>query len=168
MRLHTIVNKTTILSDRFSYIGAFTLFTLMVLTTADVVGRYVFKNPIIGTYELTEYLVLITIFAFFPYTQSKDSNISVDILFERFPAKFQGVINLFNHLVCLFLMVLIIWQSIEKAMKLEAAGQASTNLSIPSYPFMLFVAVGCAFLCFEYIRNIVDIIDDLKSKRKTV
>jgi TRAP-type C4-dicarboxylate transport system permease small subunit len=35
---------------------------MMCLTTVDVVGRYVFNSPVLGAFELTEFLVLILIF----------------------------------------------------------------------------------------------------------
>ncbi|RCV85674.1 TRAP transporter small permease subunit, partial [Vreelandella rituensis] len=39
-----------------------TLFALMLLTTADVVGRYFFNAPILGTVELTQQMLAAVVF----------------------------------------------------------------------------------------------------------
>src|SRR5712691_5124568 len=42
------------------------LFFLMALTTADVIGRYIFNWPLRGAFEITELLLLTLIFAGLP------------------------------------------------------------------------------------------------------
>ena len=156
MNLKVASRKLGTLSSLLSYAGAAALFFMMCLTTADVVGRYIFNKPITGVFELTEYLVLILIFSFIGYTQSKSGHVSVDLLMPKLPAKLGAVIGLINHLVCLALMAAIVWMGIRKALELRSVGEASPNLGIPDYPFVFFLALGCLIMCFEYLRNIIE------------
>jgi TRAP-type C4-dicarboxylate transport system permease small subunit len=128
---------------------------MMMLTTADVVGRYLFNSPIMGAFELTEYLVLILIFSFLCDAQSHKNHVSVDLLFAKFPKKARFAADLFNHVACLGLMALIAWMSVLKALELKEVGEASPNLFIPDYPFVFFLVVGCIALCLEYLRDII-------------
>ncbi len=63
MDLKTITDKMGRLSSLLANLGAIVLLMMMGLTTADVVARYVFNAPILGVFELTEFMVLILIFS---------------------------------------------------------------------------------------------------------
>ena len=158
MDLKHIDKKLAWFSSALSYLGAFSLFTMMGLTTVDVVGRYLFNRPITGVFELTEYLVLILIFSFIGYTQSQKGHVAVDILLPLLPAKLKKLIDVANHLVCLALMGLITWMGVAKALELRAVGEASPNLHIPAYPFAFYLVLGCFVMCIELLRSIVRLI----------
>jgi TRAP-type C4-dicarboxylate transport system permease small subunit len=109
MHLKIISRKLGAFSSVLSYVGAAALFFMMSLTTLDVACRYLFTRPIIGVFELTEYLVLILIFSFLGYTQSQGGHVSVDLLLPKLPAKLVAVIDLLNHVICITLMAAIFW-----------------------------------------------------------
>ncbi|WP_236037297.1 TRAP transporter small permease [Marinomonas vulgaris] len=64
----------------FELIAASTLFALMVLTCFDVVGRYFFSQPILGTTELTEIGLAIVIFSVMPVVTWRGAHIVVDLI----------------------------------------------------------------------------------------
>ena len=158
MNLKHIDKKLAWFSSALSYLGAFSLFTMMGLTTVDVVGRYLFNRPITGVFEITEYLVLILIFSFIGYTQSKKGHVAVDILLPLLPAKLKKLIDVANHLICLSLMGLITWMGVTKALELRVVGEASPNLHIPAYPFAFYLVLGCFVMCIELLRSVVQLI----------
>jgi TRAP-type C4-dicarboxylate transport system permease small subunit len=165
MDTETVQKKLGWLGSKLSYLGAVALFIMMLLTAADVAGRYLFNKPILGAFELTEFLVLILIFSFLAHTQAEKTHVSVDLLLGRLPIKWQKVIGFFNHAVCLALMGLFVWMTAVRAMELKEYAEASSNLGIPKYPFACFVVIGFAVLGLEYIR---DLIRMAKAKRKGV
>lgn len=139
----------------FSRLGALALFAMVMLTTADVVCRYVLNAPIVGAFEMTEFLILILIFSFIGFTQSENGHISVDLLFNRFPKRVQLVVGIVNLLVCLLLMALIAWMGIMTGLELMEVGEKSSNLGIPKYPFAFFLSLGCFIACLEYVRGLM-------------
>ncbi len=155
MDLELIWRKMGAPSRILAKLGAVALFAMMLLTSVDVVCRYLFNSPIRGAFELTEFLVLILIFSFLGYTQSQKSHISVDLLFTRFPNRVQRIIGLLNHVVCLVLMILITWMAVDQGLELREVGEKSANLGIPKYPFAFFLAFGCAVMCIEFCRDLV-------------
>jgi TRAP-type C4-dicarboxylate transport system permease small subunit len=158
----TVSKKIKKLSLFFGYLGAVALFCMMLLTTTDVAGRYLFNAPITGAFELTEYLVLILIFSFLCNAQSHKDHVSVDLLFNKLPKKIRNGANILNHVACLLLSALIVWMSILKALELKEVGEASPNLVIPVYPFVFFLVAGCIALCLEYLRDIIAILSGTK------
>lgn len=161
----TVTKKIKKLSTLFGYLGAVALFFMMLLTTADVAGRYLFNSPIIGAFELTEYLVLILIFSFLCNAQSHKDHVSVDLLFQKFPKKIRDIANILNHVACLLLTALIVWMSFLKALELKEVGEASPNLVIPDYPFVFFLVAGCVVLCLEYLSDIIGMVSGKKEDK---
>ncbi len=155
MNIRDIVNITGLFSYIFSRIGCLALMIMMCLTVVDVVGRYVFSAPILGAFELISFLVSIMIFSFLGYAQSQNAHVTVDILVNTFPRKAQSVVDLFNSAIGLIMMVLISWKGFEKAFESLESGDKPMNLPIPDYPFVYFMALGCAILCIEFIRDIL-------------
>ncbi len=143
------------LSTYLAYFGALSLFLMMCLTIMDVAGRCIFNKPVLGAYELTEFMILILIFSFLGYTQTKKSHISVDLFMMIIPDKFKIFIEILNHLACLVIMILIVWMGFEKAVEMMGTRESSPNLAVPSYPFVFFLVLGCAVLCIEFIKDIV-------------
>lgn len=143
------------ISDFFGYLGSIALFGMMVLTTIDVTGRYLFNSPLMGAFEITEYLVLILVFSFLGNSQSYKVHVSVDLFFQKFSKKVRLIAELFNHIACFAFTALIGWMSFLKALELKEVGEASPNLQIPDYPFVYFLVVGCIVLSLEYLSDII-------------
>ena len=152
----TFSGRLGIFSRLLTYIGAAALFLMMCLTTVDVIGRYLFNTPILGTLEMTEFLVLIVVFSFLAYTQSEKSHVSVDLVVLTLPAKVRGIIWIVNSILCFLLMAIITWRGVDKALELKEIGETSPNLMVPNYPFVFFLVLGCGVLCVEYFRDIMD------------
>ena len=143
-------------------LGAVSLFGMMCLTTVDVVGRYLFNRPVVGAFELTEFLVLILIFSYLPFTQAQDGHVAVELVVSHLPKPARTAISLFNHLIAFFLMALFTWKGIEKGLEFIATGENSPNLGLPSYPFAFYMSFGCLVMCLEYLRNIFQLFQTQK------
>ena len=148
------LKKKRSLSTYLSYIGNIALAVMMLLTTADVIGRYFFNAPVLGAYEITEYLMLIMVFSFLALAQSSKVHISVDIVFNRLPARLRPVLERFNHLICLLMMILVSWMSIQRIWELRKTGEQSLLLKIPDYPFAIFLVIGCLAFCIEFFKDV--------------
>jgi len=158
MDVETFSKKLGLLSTWLSYVGAVVLFALMCLTAVDVACRYLFNAPILGVFEITEFMVLIVIFSFLASSQSYKSHVAVDLVIELLPKRFQRYIDLVNHAICLILMGLITWMGVTKALELRAVGEASPNLHIPAYPFAFYLVLGCLVMCIELLRSVIQLI----------
>jgi TRAP-type transport system small permease protein len=162
MKLDALYKYSGRISVVLAHFGALSLFGMMTITLVDVVSRYIFNAPILGVFELTEYLVLILIFSFLGFTQAQKMHVAVDLLVDRFDKRPRVITDLINHTVCLVLMVLIAWKSMVNALDLMDVGEASPNLAIPDYPFAFFLVLGCVVMCVEYVRDLIRLAGMLK------
>lgn len=153
--MKNIVNKLGLPSYVLSRLGCVALFFMMCLTVVDVVGRYVFNSPILGAFEMTEFLVLIVVFSFLGYAQSQKVHVTVDILFNRFPKKIQTIVALINYLIGLIVVFIIAWMGFEKALEAFHTGESPMNLPVPDYPFIFFLSLGAFVMGIEFIRDIL-------------
>ncbi len=158
MSAKSFVEKLGLPGAMLAGLGALALFAQMCLITADVVGRYLFGSPITGVYEITEFMILIIIFSFLAPAQAAKRHVYVDLLVNRFPEHLRRIVALINHTVCFLLMALITWMGLQRALDLLRAGEASPNLGVPEYPFVLFLMLGAAIMCIEYLRDIIRLV----------
>src|SRR5436853_7761918 len=68
------------LGRALGFSAAVLLFGLMALTTADVIGRYIFNWPLRGAFEITELLLLALIFAGLPLASRADEHVTLDFI----------------------------------------------------------------------------------------
>lgn len=118
-----------------------TLFALMLLTTADVVGRYFFNAPILGTVELTQQMLAAVVFLSMPVACWREEHISVDLLDAVFPSRLvwlrQMIVNL---VIALALWVIAgrVWALGERAF---AWGDVTEFLRIPNGYLIYLIAL---------------------------
>ena len=108
-----------------------TLFAMMLLTTADVTGRYVFNSPILGTVELTQMMLAVLVFLSLPIASWQQEHISVDLIDIIFPARLIWIREVIINLVmtaALWLMAQRVWMLAERAF---GWGEVTEFLRIP-------------------------------------
>lgn len=117
------------------------LFALMMLTAADVTGRYFFNSPITGSVELTQLMLATIVFLAFPTVTWREEHINVDLLDPYFPKKLvwlrQLVINVISA-TALLIMAQRIWAL---AMRSIDWGDATEFLRIPTGYLVALMAI---------------------------
>jgi TRAP-type transport system small permease protein len=137
-------------------IGVFFVLVMMILTTADVILRYVFNRPILGVFEMTEFMMLIVVGFALAYTQLMKNNINVELISNKLPAKVQLALDAFSYLLGFGVFALIAWQLILGANKQVVRHIVSGTLGIPLEYFYYLFSFSCILLCVIYIVDIVD------------
>ena len=120
---------------------------MMLLTVADVVLRWIFNAPIIGTTEITESMMACIAFFAMAWCAAEKSHLKVDLVVDRFPARVQGVFDTLTTLAGLCLVALFAWRSFLEGMAVQELNLISSLIKIPAYPFYYVIAAGCALLC---------------------
>ena len=116
--------------------GAAVLAGMMLLTAADVSLRYLLNRPVMGAFEITEYLMVLTIASGFAYVAIKKGHISVDLLISIIKKRTQTVVGFIVTLLAFGLCGLMTWQVALRAVEMRVEGTASEVLRIPAYPFV--------------------------------
>ena len=116
---------------------------MMLLTSADALGRYLFNWPILGAYEITEkYLMVAAIFLGLSYAYRSGVFIRVTFLVDRLPPAWRRVADQLAHLLTLGYCVLFIVASGQQALRALDDATTMTTLPILVGPAYLMVPLG--------------------------
>lgn len=145
----------TLCLNAMTVIACACLGVAMLLTAADVTGRYFFNMPITGTYEITEVLMGFFSPVAIMYCAFKKSHISVDILFDRLPRPLQVLCLAMTAAIELAMSALIGWQSIYLVQELMASRTSTPVLNWPYWPAGCMIALSFLFMTVIYALHLV-------------
>lgn len=129
-------------------VSAALLFAMMALITLDVAGRYLFNAPIAGSFEVTQFLLALLIFAALPVVTRDDTHISVSLVENLLKGRARFVQRLFVLLVDAVALGVIAWRMWIGGNHLAADQQVTGYLEWPIAPlaYAMSVLAGIAFL----------------------
>jgi TRAP-type C4-dicarboxylate transport system permease small subunit len=124
-------------------VAAVATFSMMLLTTADAGGRYLFNRPILAAYELTtSYLMIAAVFLAMPYAYRQGANIRVTFLVERLGRKARLVIDHLVQIVSILYCAAIVVATFQQARHVLRTGTTFVTMELPLWPAHLVVAIG--------------------------
>ena len=144
------------------YGGMLLIIPLMLLTSADVIGRVAWARPIPGIVELSSYMLDVFILLGLAYTQQVKGHVRVSMLTSRLPQRAQIFLEIVVTLLSLFIIALLAWQGLVVGMEETAV---SDMLRIPQRPFKLLVGIAGFLLCLELV---VDLATAFAAVRRSV
>jgi TRAP-type C4-dicarboxylate transport system permease small subunit len=93
--------------SRFLHRFAQVVIVLMVLlTVTDVCLRYIFNSPITGSYEVTEFMMAVLVFASVGFTMSVKDHVSVDLVVTKLPDRVRALLEAITCLLAFGLFAL--------------------------------------------------------------
>jgi TRAP-type C4-dicarboxylate transport system permease small subunit len=129
-------------SGLLNRLAAGILFAMMLLTLADVVLRKLFQQGILGTLELTEFTMAAVVFFALAETERLDRNVRVDLVMQRASRRVQLFAALITRLSSGVMCLWITASTLVYAHNIRVAGEMSSDLWIPRYPFIYCAAAG--------------------------
>lgn len=126
---------------------------LMLLTVADVCGRYFLNAPITGATEISRLVMVLLVFPALGWCALARKHIRVTLLISRFPPRVQAIVSSITLLAALGTYVIITWQSL-----LESAvvNRQSSLLQLPFTPFYWVMSVGLAIFCLAIVVLVIE------------
>ena len=135
--------------------AAVLLLGLMMITTADVIGRYIFNRPLRGAFEVTELLLLALIFAGLPLVSRADEHVTLDFIDNLLGRRGRLLLRRFVDLVCGLIILGLAWRVWVKAGKIAGYGDTTDVLRIPVGPFVYFMALMVLITAVVHLVKVV-------------
>jgi TRAP-type C4-dicarboxylate transport system permease small subunit len=135
---------------------------MVFLVTGNVILRLTPVGPISGTFELTGYLGALLIVFALAHNQATQGNISVDFLVSRLSHRTQAMIDSLVYFISTVLYGVIAWRCVEEAVSLSKTEEVSPTLSLPFFPIVFTIGLGCGLL------GLVLLTDFLKSVERAL
>ncbi len=136
------------------------IFTMMILTFADVIGRYVFIAPIFGAAEMIQFLLAMTIFAGLSLVNAHDDHITVD-LFEPFLDRF--IPNVRRFLVQAFSVVVMAIITVEMTRFALEAHRLNSITVVLEWPLVIVSGAVAALSAVSLAVQILGLISPDKA-----
>ncbi|MEJ2164418.1 MAG: TRAP transporter small permease subunit [Desulfobacterales bacterium] len=138
-----LINRIT---ETVSKPASFLVFVMMLITSTEVIGRYVFNHPTTWAWPLNRQIFGVFILVAGAYTMSTREHIRIEILYDNFPPKVKKVAKGLALLSFVLFMGVLVWQGAwmgwnSLMMREKLAGA----FRMPLYPFKLLIPIG-AFL----------------------
>jgi TRAP-type C4-dicarboxylate transport system permease small subunit len=145
-------------------VAAAATFVMMLLTTADAGGRYLFNRPILAAYELTtNYLMVAAIFLAMPYTYRQGANIRVTFLVERLGRGARLAVNHVVQLVSILYCAALVAATFQQARHMLATNTTFVTLDLPLWPAHLIVSIGLFFTTLLMLIDLREVRKDRSS-----
>lgn len=139
-------------------LSAATLFAMLLLTCADVFGRYLLNAPINGKTELTRFMMAGLIASTLPVIGTIGGHISVDLFDRWFSKRAAAIRDLATDMVAALALGVLAYWLVFRADRLLARGYVSDFLHLPLHPMAYFVAVMVATACLALaVKLIIDL-----------
>jgi len=151
-RLNSFFNVIDAISEKTSKAVSLLIFLMMVITTVEVVGRYVFNHPTSWAWPLNRQLFGVFILFAGIYTMSKEDHIKVEIFYDHFSPKMKKTARWIAMATFLCFMIALVlqgsrmgWNSLIVREKLTGA------FPIPLYPLKLLIPIAAFLFLLEGI-----------------
>jgi TRAP-type C4-dicarboxylate transport system permease small subunit len=124
-------------------VAAVATFAMMLLTTADAGGRYLFNRPILAAYELTtNYLMIAAVFLAMPYAYRQGANIRVTFLVERLGRGPRLVVDHAVQIVSILYCATLVYATFQQGRHMLRTGTTFVTMELPLWPAHLIVSIG--------------------------
>jgi TRAP-type C4-dicarboxylate transport system permease small subunit len=122
-------------------VSATVLFLMMMVTTVDVIGRYVFNKPLAGGFELTEMMLAALIYCGLPLVSKRREHIVIDT-FDGFMSRaVKRLLDGFADVVCFLALSGIGYLIFRRAARVAEYGDTTSVLKLPLAPVAYLMGV---------------------------
>jgi TRAP-type C4-dicarboxylate transport system permease small subunit len=123
------------LERALGWIAGASLFGMMALTFADVIGRKLLDRSIPGSLEVTELLMFGVIFAALPLASLRGEHVMFDLLDHLLPRALRAVQGALSNLICTALLAGGAWLVHVRAGRTADQGDTTAQLQLPMAPW---------------------------------
>jgi TRAP-type C4-dicarboxylate transport system permease small subunit len=134
-----------LLSSAATILAMAVIALMAMLTVADVFMRYALSQPITGTTEITEYLMVCALLGMIPCALEK-RHIKVDAVSQHVPPKVRVTIDIITLLAGMGLIAILAWQGFCAGLEALKYDARSSGLSVPTFPFYVVLSLSFAIL----------------------
>jgi len=145
-------NLISRITEAISKPASLMVFVMMLITSTEVIGRYVFNHPTTWAWPLNRQIFGVFILVAGAYTMSKREHIRIEILYDHFPPKIKRVARWIALASFILFMGVLVWQGSwmgwnSLMMKEKLAGA----FRMPLYPFKILIPIGALLFLLQGI-----------------
>ena len=134
------------------------LVAMMFFTGLDVIMRYFFKSPILGSFEIVSFMLPAVVAFGFSTCFLQEGHVRVDLLISHLSNKTQAVLHAVSYLIVLVLFIILTIATFQRGLTLYNTGKTSEVLYWPYYPFVFVVFIGWVSVVLVALQKLCECI----------
>jgi len=142
--------------EAWALLGGIVLLGVALMTAWSAFTGWVFGRPLPGDFELTEVLVAVAVFAFLPFCQLTDANVTADIFTERAGPRAVAGFRLFSALLALGVALVLLWRTWAGMLDYRQFIETTAILKIPIWWAYVPAVVSLVLLCLACLIALRD------------
>ena len=153
-----------------AFVAMWAIFGITLVLVVDIVLRNTTENmAVLGTYELTEVVMVIIIFLGLAVTQFEKDNIQIKMLIEKFPWRVRTYINAVISALTTLLCIIVFNAGLLQVKTTITTKVTTAVLYLPFTPFVVVMTIGlmalAIVLALDTIEYFVKAIKNLNPDR---
>lgn len=137
-------------------LGGVCIFAMMLVGIVDVLGLQLLGRALPGAYELTESLMVASVFLALALAQASGRHIRVQILMPYLPPALRSALGRVAHLATAGLLALLAVVGWQAAVESYAVGEFSSGwLRFPVWPARAVLALGAGLMALQALADAV-------------
>lgn len=142
-------------------IGVFSLAGIIIITSANVIGRYVFNSPIIWANEVSLGLFVWFVFIGTSSVMKRSGHISIDYFVRKLPKPLASFVQVVNYLI-VYILLIFAFIILGSQLTVNSSLKVTSVLHI-SYVYIYIVIPISGILCLLALT--INLLKELKRKR---
>ncbi len=162
----TTKSLTDKLETALGVAAATVLFTMMMITAVDVIGRYLFNKPLAGGFELTEMMLAALIYCGLPLVSKRREHIVIDTFDTFMSSNVKRVLDIAADVVCFLTLSGIGYLIFRRAVRVADYGDTTNVLKLPLAP--VAYAMGTMIVIAALIHLVLIFVPHRADEGKTI
>lgn len=146
------------LLSAMNLLGALWVVMIMLLITADVIGRAFFAAPLFGVPEIVKISVVGLVWCMMPHTLKIGAHLRSTILLDRMPARMRVGVEVLSSVLGVTIFALIVYSGWDQMIEAWRVGEfeGEDPVRVPTYPIRSLVVLGAALTAIQFLVMLVE------------
>ena len=157
MRIYRAYGK---LLGVFAVVAGISAFAIMWLVDANVLGRKVFNQPVLGSVEISQALLVICIMLGLPYAQSNGVHLRVTLIVGHAPRRIGEILYGLAALTGCAVFAVLAYSGYSFALRAWTVGEEVWGASVrfPLWPVKAMIPLGAGLLSLQFLLDAVRVL----------
>ncbi len=145
-------------SRGLDFIAGIILAATALLVVANILGRVLLGQSILGTYEMVGYFTAGAVGLALARCALENSHIAVEFIVEKLPPGMQKAIELIVSLPAFAFLLFLTFNLIAYGYGIAESGEVSSTIRLAYYPFIYLVGIGFFMLAMVALLKMLKLI----------
>ena len=128
--------------------GMVMMTVMMIFVTLDVTLRKLVSMPILGSIEITQFMLAICVSFGLAQCTIDKSHVVIDLFVARLTTRAKALLGVVTGMLAFGSCLLVTWQLFNYIFIIKEVNNVSSVLKIPLWPFVALVTFGFVLFCF--------------------